>query len=316
MDRDLLHTINDLYSKARHPESIHVGVCLQDDPERDHFSTLARFRQVRVDRLPYTEARGPIYARARCEALIEDEDFFFQIDCHSRFFPDWDTILIEEFRCCQELAEKPVLSHYPINIQNMNDEKRLGLIGKVNRFRHVGTDDIKMHGSLVRIPEIPAASYGITAAMLFMDCRQRLSVPLDPNLHFGLHSAEQFFYSARLWTHGFDFMTPTRHAISTEYLTTRDRLPEKIRRDYDSRASGWRARTWTKVKYYLQLDDLAQLDPAYHEDVIENGDRFGLGKARRIGDYYRFIGLHAQLPQYFPYYARQADSVTAGTGHQ
>jgi len=308
MDRDLVHTINDLFSKARRPERVHVGVCLQDDPERDRFTTLSRFRQVRVDRLPYTEALGPIYARARCEALIGDEDFFFQIDCHSRFFPDWDTILVEEFRRGQDLSDRPVISHYPINIQNMNDEEKLGLIGKLNRFRQVNADEIKMHGSLVPMPQAPEESYGISAAMLFMDCRERLTVPLDPNLHFGMHSAEQFFYSARLWTHGFDFMTPTRHSIATEYLTTKDRLPEEVRRSYNGRASGWKARTWTKVKYFLQLDDFEQVDPAYRDDVLKNGRKYGLGSARNITDYYRFIGLHEQLPRYFPYYARRAES--------
>ncbi len=313
MDSDVVNTVNDLFRQAKFPERISVGVCLQYAPELakenadgvDEFAALDTIERVRVDKLHYTEARGPIYARYRCEKLLRDEDFFLQIDCHSRFFANWDEILLEEFARCQEVSDKVVISHYPIAIPEMTNPERLNLIGRIDRFREVSADDIKMHGTLVRIPNTPQTSFGISAAMLFMESSVKRALPYDANLHNGLHAAEQFLYSARLWTAGYDFMVPTRHALATEYLSNRERIPDPAWQHYCSEYNKWRLKTWTKVKYYLELDNLAQVDESYQTDVLENRERFAPGTTRALVDYYRFTGLHTELIKYFPFYAQR-----------
>ena len=312
IDSDVVNTVNDLFRQAKFPGRISVGVCLQYAPElagehgegADEFAALDTIERVRVDKLHYTEARGPIYARYRCEQLLRDEDFFLQIDCHSRFFADWDEILLEEFARCREVSDKVVISHYPISITEMDNPERLNMIGRINRFREVSAGDIKMHGTLVPIPTSPLSGFGISAAMLFMESSVKRAIPFDPNLHFGLHAAEQFLYSARLWTHGYNFMTPTRHALATEYLSNRDRIPDDVWKHYCQEYGKWRLKTWTKVKYYLELDDIAQVDENYRADVRENRQRLSMGRARPLVDYYHFTGLHTELVKLFPYYAK------------
>ncbi len=319
MDSDVVNTVNDLFRQAKFPERVSVGVCLQYAPELakenadgvDEFAALDTIERVRVDKLHYTEARGPIYARYRCEKLLRDEDFFLQIDCHSRFFANWDEILLEEFARCQEVSDKVVISHYPIAIPQMDDPKMLGMIGKINRIREVTSEDIRMHGTLVTMPAQPAISFGLSAAMLFMEASVKRAIPFDPNLHYGLHAAEQFLYSARLWTHGYNFMTPTRHALATEYLSSRDRIPSTVWQHYCREYAKWRLKTWTKVKYYLELDDIAQVDDNYRADVRESRQRLGMGRARPLVDYYHLTGLHTELLRLFPYYAK-----THGDGHE
>ncbi len=313
IDSDVVNTVNDLFRQAKFPGRISVGVCLQYAPElagehgegADEFAALDTIERVRVDKLHYTEARGPIYARYRCEQLLRDEDFFLQIDCHSRFFADWDEILLEEFARCREVSDKVVISHYPISITEMDNPERLNMIGRINRFREVSAGDIKMHGTLVPIPTSPLSGFGISAAMLFMESSVKRALPYDANLHNGLHAAEQFLYSARLWTAGYDFMVPTRHALATEYLSNRDRIPDPAWQHYCSEYNKWRLKTWTKVKYYLELDDLVQVDESYQMDVRENRARFAPGTTRALVDYYRFVGLHAELVKYFPFYVQR-----------
>ncbi|MDO9316974.1 MAG: GlcNAc-transferase family protein [Gammaproteobacteria bacterium] len=313
MDSDVVNTVNDLFRQAKFSERISVGICLQYAPElcekgidgHGDFAELDTIDRVRIDKLHYTEARGPIYARYRCEKLLRDEDFFLQIDCHSRFFANWDEILLEEFAHCREVSDKVIISHYPISITDMTNPERLNMIGRIDRFREVSTDDIKMHGTLVPIQSNPQSGFGISAAMLFMESSVKRALPYDANLHNGLHAAEQFLYSARLWTAGYDFLVPTRHALATEYLSNRDRIPDPAWQHYCSEYNKWRLKTWTKVKYYLELDDLAQVDESYQVDVRENRAHFAPGTIRTLVDYYHFTGLHAELIKYFPFYAQR-----------
>lgn len=252
MDSDVVNTVKDLFQQAKFPERISVGICLQYAPELAEsvgdYAELDTINRVRVDKLHYTEVRGPIYARYRCEKLLRDGDYFLQIDYHSRFFAGWDEILPEEFARCRELSDKVVISHYPISITEMKNPERLNMIGRIARFREVSADDIKMHGTLVPIPPSPLSGFGISAAMLFMESSVKRALPCDANLHNGLHAAEQFLYSARLLTAGYDFIVPTRHALATEYLSNRDRIPDPAWQHYCSEYNKWGLKTCTKVK--------------------------------------------------------------------
>ena len=86
-DPDVVDTVKDCFDKASSPARVGIGVCLQAKPSDASYDELNDIARVRVDRIDVTEARGPIYARARREAPMTDADYLLQIDCHSRFFP-------------------------------------------------------------------------------------------------------------------------------------------------------------------------------------------------------------------------------------
>ena len=305
-DPDVVHTVNDCLDKAGSPARVEIGVCLQAKPNDNSYDALNDIAQVTVDRIDVTEARGPIYARARCEALMTDADYFLQIDCHSRFFSGWDEILIQEFGKALEFNDNAVLSHYPMNIKNMTSSDHLDRIGHVNRYRYIEADSIKSHGSLIKLPEMPTTSLGISAAMLFMRAEDRKRFPYDYQLDFGLHAAEQVLYAVRLWTHGFDIFCPTQHALATDYEGSRDRIPDEIKRISNANRLGWPEATWSKVKYLLGLDDIEQVDPVYGDSLDDSIARFGVGGERSLKSYYEFAGIHDKLKLVFPNY-RYAD---------
>jgi len=304
-DPDVIETVEDALRHATHPDRLTFGICLQALPNDQSYQGLNDFAQVRLDRISVEEARGPIYARSRCEALMEDEDYFLQLDCHSRFYAGWDEILIEELQSALALNERAVISHYPINIKNMTSEQHAPLIGHVNRYRQVDADAIKSHGSLVTLPEVPIASFGISAAMLFMRSDDRRRFPYDPELDFGLHAEEQVLYAVRLWTHGYDIFCPTRHAVATDYAGSRDRIPDEAKRISNANRTGWPKASWSKAKYLLGLDSLEQVDLVYQESMAECSVKYGMGHERSLLDYYRFAGIHDQLKEAFPNYRFQ-----------
>jgi hypothetical protein len=132
---------------ARHPERVFVGVCLQIDPNDPSYQDFGNFENVRVDTIHFEEARGPIYARYRCEHLLEDEDYYLQIDCHSRFFEAWDEILIEEFKnMSAALTTGRDFSLSRQYFEYGHKPESLATIGQVNRFRQIDETAIKSHG--------------------------------------------------------------------------------------------------------------------------------------------------------------------------
>ena len=91
-------TLASIFNNAEFPFNIFVGVYQQnskddivctDFPEYDTFTS-----QIKVQRVPHTEARGPVKARYHCSLMSENQDFFMQIDSHTLFSKNWDTKLI------------------------------------------------------------------------------------------------------------------------------------------------------------------------------------------------------------------------------
>jgi hypothetical protein len=84
-------TVEHAFQQARHPNRVFMGICQQNkkgDPECLSNSFHWK-KNVEVQRLDYTEARGPTYARFRCTQMYKDQDFFFQIDSHCLFVKDY-----------------------------------------------------------------------------------------------------------------------------------------------------------------------------------------------------------------------------------
>lgn len=301
-DPDIVDTVADVFAKAKHPARVFVGVCLQIEPNDPSFQALGNFANVRFSTLHYEDARGPIFARYCCEQLLQDEDYYLQIDCHSRFFEDWDAKLITELQKCKQLSDRAVISHYPISIDKMHDPEKLKWIAPANHYRQIDAQGIKSHGRQILIPPSPLKSFAISAAMLFMEGSVKKRIPFDPNLDFGLHTAEQDLYSARLWTNGYDIFAPTIHTVATQYAGSRDRILPDVKRSTAANSANWPEQTWTKVKYLLALDTLEQVSIAYQDSVAAHDFEYGMGKQRSLLDYYRFCEIHEQLKSSFPNY--------------
>lgn len=302
MDNDIVNTIEDCLKKAKHPDNIVFGICLQSDENDTCLDKYANHPQFRIHKMHWKEAKGPMYARFFCQQLLEDEEYFLQIDCHTRFFEDWDTIIIKELGRCEEITPKAVISHYPLNIKRMEQEKDKH-IGHIATYREINRKAIKSHGSLHKIPDTPLKSFGIMAAMVFTRGRTIKEVPYDMKTYHGYHSEEQFFYSARLWTHGYDCFTPTVHVLAMEYETNRARVASKGKAHLAIEGNKWNQVTWRKCKYYLKLDTLENVDcQEYKDDILRNQNRLGLGNQRHIVDYYKYTGLHRKLCDIFPFY--------------
>ena len=126
-------TLTDLFSKAKDPAKIFVGVVWQhaNPGDGDIFENEVRYhslddvpealhKQIRQIHVHYKDAEGPVYARHLAQRLYQDEEYYLQIDSHTRFVQDWDEKLLRMLNRCP--SEKPMLTSYPLGYK-LRDEK-------------------------------------------------------------------------------------------------------------------------------------------------------------------------------------------------
>ena len=97
----LLETICSAYENAKYKDFITFGVCEQSSNGID-LDSIKFKHQIRYELIDPVMAKGPCYARSRIQSLINDEDYYLQIDSHMIFYQGWDEILIKYFNWLQQ----------------------------------------------------------------------------------------------------------------------------------------------------------------------------------------------------------------------
>lgn len=287
MDNDIVNTIEDCLSKSKFPDNLSFGICLQSEDDDKCLDKYKNNSQFNIKHIHWSHARGPAYARAIIYHMFTDEDYYFQIDCHTRFYEYWDTNIIECFKKCKHMNEKAIISHYPININNMGKEN--GSIVNISIVRCVDINmGIKTHGRNVGISSCPMKSWGISAAMLFFDRKAYNDIPFDKEIYFGLQFEEQVVLAARYWTHGYDIFTPDKHIIGTEYLTNRNRQKKIV-----PRITNLQQETYDRLCHIMKLKHIYNDD----DDELLNSK---LGDNRTIEEYYKMMNIYDKVKTVFP----------------
>jgi [Skp1-protein]-hydroxyproline N-acetylglucosaminyltransferase len=204
-DSECSNTLRDLFEKASRPERVFVGLVEQNKHFDKQCEVDSKYsNNVRRIRLRYNQARGPCYARYLASCLYQGETFFFQIDSHTKFDHNWDTDLIAMIR---EMPSNAVISNYPVSWSERGTPKvpqfpTVRRFGPYYAFNPVYSDMNTKHEQHL----------GSSGCMLFMHGRALVQVPFDPELDW-VFDGEEFLYSARLYTYGYDFYRPTKNVV-------------------------------------------------------------------------------------------------------
>lgn len=286
----LYNTIVDAYKQAKNKDSLVFGIVDQSFPwEKLDIDILPFKDQIKYFRVDPFYARGVCWARSVAQSLSSDEDYFFQIDSHTMFDADWDSILIDNYNSLAEYHEKPVITSYPHNFQAENNnifalkkEVYNGLLTLVadenNSFIHVDAYDNFYVGALPNIiqKEEPVHGYLASANFFFSSMKVVQEVPYDPFLFF---SGEEHSLALRLYTNGYDIFhipnVPIYHYYGRGYRTTiwSDENTENKKQE-----KWWEMDLRSK----LRLKELVQgrLTGVY-----------GLGTKRTLEQYIKFSGI-------------------------
>ena len=237
-DPECANTLIDLFTRAKYPERVFVGVCQQnadEDPDCMVDALAPYEKNIRMLRMTHFEAQGPMYARSLIEQfLYQGELFYLQIDSHMLFVPDWDEICIRQLALCP--SDKPILTTYPNDFDRLTRQLVVlpdgskHPLGKIPptfiRFREFHkrlqfTEQEKENFRIV--PETPQPSLFWAAGFSFSLGELIRAVPYDPHCPF-LFLGEEMGLAMRYYTHGWDFFAPgvniVYHLLKRTYRKT------------------------------------------------------------------------------------------------
>lgn len=108
-DEQVVQTVVSAIKQADNPNRVHIAICYQDD-DMTNYHILESIDNVKLVHVPLSEARGSCYARYLCQKMLTDEEFVLRIDSHMRFVKHWDTMMIKQWKKCND--DRAVLSTY------------------------------------------------------------------------------------------------------------------------------------------------------------------------------------------------------------
>jgi [Skp1-protein]-hydroxyproline N-acetylglucosaminyltransferase len=305
-------TVQSLYEMADNPNKVFVGLCQQNNNKEDPECITNEIRNkylnnIRIIRIPYFDAKGPTWARYLCSTLWDGEEYYFQIDSHTKFVKGWDTLCINMINLIinSGLSLKPVLSHYPKEYEayeNYNPSEKHNVPRMCKSFFNKRDMLSFMGAEVINTNNIPYNTPYLASGMFFCQSYFLNELPYDPNLDY-LFVGEEILHSIRFYTNGWDIYTPTENIIFHEY-ERKDKPKIWTDNPYYSDLPAF-----NKVKYYIGLmeeNGKNNLD----KHISNNLDKYGLGTVRSLDDYYRFTDIDIANKKVYTNFCKENNKAT------
>ena len=288
----LVSTIFSAYENAENKNDLIFSICDQSDNTID-INGITFSDQIHYDHVNPLFSKGPCWARHRAQSFFNEEDFFLQVDSHTLFAPEWDSIFIkqlEKISANQEIDEyfkKPIITSYPRGFKVLDFEKGLFELNTGDKHTQVITyrkDSLFLKGSFSRQIGIPTKHTDITHAILlaagciFTKGAFVKEIPYDPNYYF---YGEELSLAMRAFTNGYSFFHIPDVPLFHLYTDTSN-IPRKPH--WDPEDDQKRAVKWTE----LDKKSLNRLDDLFADKVEEP---LNLGKERSLEDYALISGI-------------------------
>ena len=284
-DPDLYPTVCNALEMAKYPERIHFAICYQDDVTKPYYEQLKEIHNLKMIVVSPKESRGTGWARHLLFELIENEEYTFQIDSHTRFTKGWDEKLIDVLLSCND--DKACLSMYSYMIngyyeyiealENNEPIKQAGYTLAADYFLPEGVP-LLFHGSEIEGRDKPYKGAFISGHLLFAKSQMFKDVPYDPQIYF---YGEEISYAVRLWTNGYNIYHPHEQIIFHEFD---DMAYRKVK-----------LRPFHKEEHNSYLFDF--LSKRHTANILTDSQeitssfKYGLGSIRTIKEYEAYSGV-------------------------
>lgn len=306
------YTIESIFSRAKYPERIRLGVVDQlvagedqscDVPvvpcEQKPEQALCQFRdQIDVYEMEANLAVGPTFARHVVNRMYRGEYYSLQIDSHTVFVKNWDVDLIEQFDSTRN--EMAVISTYLHDALGSIDDMVGTAIRKTRQvicnaaYEGAGKDRYLRHSSAEQPDILP----GITgtpqlqpywaAGFSFSRGHFVLSVPYDSLLPMLQRDDEEIFMTIRAFTHGYDFYTPERNVCFDSAFSDKDSRKSFL--EHKHLYEGLEGISLKRMHGILGME-IENDEQEYKNDPNE---LFSTGKARDLVKFWNSFGVHVR----------------------
>jgi len=280
--------LDDIFKKAKEPHKIFIGLCQQNKNEKEQCISnynLKYKNQIREYNISYMEARGPTWARYICSHLWDGEEYFLQIDSHSRFIPNWDEKVKYLFSKCP--PGKNILTHYPPShgqydkiIKNPSSVVSYTCSSHFENNFHIISE--------ARPPKVkhntPFITPYVSAGFIFSKSDLLHDVPFDPYLPY-LFQGEEILLATRFWTNGWNTYNPNEAVLTHYYKRENQNHPHF----WDDHKDWSVIQTEANKRYYYLLGQYSK--DKIKPEFLTHVQNYGMGKCRKLEDWFSFAGI-------------------------
>jgi hypothetical protein len=284
-DPELLPTIRDCISKAKHPENLTFGICWQRD-ENESMEEFANDSRFKILDYHWSKSKGLCWARSEIQKLWNGEEYTLQLDSHHRFLQNWDTELIEMMKMTG--SEKPIITSYagmyrPSDNQLLNVEPYKMV---ASNFTPGGTILFRPHTiENWQTLDKPIPARFVSGHFFFTIGKHCEEYKYDPNIYF---AGDEISLSIRSFTLGYDLFHPHKTVVWHEY-TREGRTKHWTDFNTENLSTGVVEKPWwemdndskRRLRHMLQEED----------NNIDLGI-YGLGEVRTHHDYELYAGIN------------------------
>lgn len=282
----LLETLCSAYENAEKKEQLRFVVCEQAETGIDLQSI--KFKHlIEYELIHPLMAKGPCWARARIQGFLNNERYYLQIDSHTIFSKNWDSILINYHSWIEDsLKNNVVITGYPRAFKPNKDltsfelnttfKKTLGLSFHENKLFDDG--HYSMQKSFPTGTDTPSKGLLVAGGFIFAKSNFVTEIPYDPKFYF---HGEELNLALRLFTRGWDVAHIPRVPLFHLY-TDVDKLPRKLHWDPED-----------EKDRIIKWDTLDKKSKERLTCLIEGQieGNFGLGSVRTIQEFSDICGL-------------------------
>jgi hypothetical protein len=294
-DMMLKKTIENAYENAYYKDSLVFGVFDQNYKESQfNFSDLPYKNNINYVRIDPQYARGACWARHIVQTLYNNEDYYFQIDAHTIFDPNWDKRFIDQMELLQQYHNKPVITGFPhvFNIDSNLDvtetfpiesNKTMVICINPSESKILKSDNynLTMLSKTYNCPG-PVHGYLISGGNIFSHGTIVEEMPYDPFMYF--HGEEQSL-ALRFFTHGYNIFHISQNPVYHLYSSASFAINTRFTHWGDGKVEESRNIKWDfySSRAHNRLIDLSK-------GKIQSV--YGLGNVRSLDQYAIFTGIN------------------------
>ena len=222
-------------------------------------------------------------SRNIANSLYNGEDYYLQIDSHTRFEKDWDDYLVSEIKKFQDCGiKKPLITTYP-GIYRYDDELN-EVIDPSQGVSRISLDDVPGTFKSLLIPGQGAFSLNgsviqkSVAAGFIFTIGEFAKINFNEKIMFW---GEEILTAARAWTRGFDLLMPSKQVLYHLYYEPHNRMQKSNRRHI-----------WKDFPDIFDANDKISKDEIKDIFILEKISEEGLGSERSLSDFESYTGLN------------------------
>lgn len=228
-DPDLINTVRNCYEQAYDKDGLFFCVVSQADFEEHPDLSFVPENQIRYIRIPWQKSLGACWAREIASRRIEKE-YFLQIDSHSRFVKNWDSLVIKKYNQCEKYWGEMVFTHHPNGFERTGgkDIYNQKIQEKPNFSTAVWSEEARMLQPVwyfTEPSEYGYESFYVCANSFFCKTKIIEDVPYDKDLYF---IGEEPSLTIRLYTRNIRVINPPMNYMFHMYNPDAKRVKRRL----------------------------------------------------------------------------------------